>query len=366
MIVGVIGGGQLGRMLALAGIPLGLSLPLPRPGRRCARRRGRRAPRRRLRRPRPARPARRRRRRRHVRVRERAGRGRAPRRRRARPGGARGGAGPPRREAALPPARDPDCAHRRRGRVVPRAPEDPPARLRRQGPAAGRDPSGVRPRARPRGARPFDRELSLLAVRAATARRASTRSSRTCTRTASCAPRGRRRSTRRRRLPRTTPRRLLEELDYVGVLALELFETRRRAARQRARAARAQHRPLDDRGRGDEPVREPPPRGARPAARARPTCARESAMLNLIGDAAAARGASCAVPGAHLHLYGKAPRPGPQARPRDAARADAGAPAARSRISLAGQPVAAPNACDGDAVKPGTFSQPCPPVGGSE
>ena len=42
---------------------------------------------------------------------------------------------------------------------------------------------------------------------------------------------------------------------------------RRRRARERARAARAQLGPLDDRGSRDEPVREPHPRGARPAAR---------------------------------------------------------------------------------------------------
>ena len=42
---------------------------------------------------------------------------------------------------------------------------------------------------------------------------------------------------------------------------------RRRRARERARTARPQLGPLDDRGRGDEPVREPHPRGARPPAR---------------------------------------------------------------------------------------------------
>ncbi len=85
-----------------------------------------------------ARPPRRRRRGRHLRVRERAGRGGAAGRRAARCAGrARGGAGPARREAALPPARDPDRADRRRGRrAFPALPEDAPPRLRRQGPAS--------------------------------------------------------------------------------------------------------------------------------------------------------------------------------------------------------------------------------------
>ena len=58
-LVACIGGGQLGRMLGLAGFPLGLQLPLPRPVARRVRARGRRAARRRLRRPGRARPARR-------------------------------------------------------------------------------------------------------------------------------------------------------------------------------------------------------------------------------------------------------------------------------------------------------------------
>ena len=78
----------------------------------------------------------------------RAGRG-DPRSRRA-----RGVAGPARREAALPPARDPDAEARRRGRGVPGDPEDAPARLRRQGTASGRDMAGVRPRSCPGGTCP--------------------------------------------------------------------------------------------------------------------------------------------------------------------------------------------------------------------
>ena len=61
---------------------------------------------------------------------------------------------------------------------------------------------------------------------------------------------------------------LLDELGYVGVLAVELFEVGRPAARERVRAAGAQHGALDDRRRGDESVREPPARDPRPPARA--------------------------------------------------------------------------------------------------
>ena len=58
----------------------------------------------------------------------------------------------------------------------------------------------------------------------ATATRASGRSSRTSTRTGSSAPRARRRRTRRRRRREEHATRLLDELGYVGVLALELFD----------------------------------------------------------------------------------------------------------------------------------------------
>ena len=58
------------------------------------------------------------------------------------------------------------------------------------------------------------------------------------------------------------------ELGVTGILAVELFETTRRpGAGQRARDASPQHRPLDPGRRGHQPVREPPARRARPAAR---------------------------------------------------------------------------------------------------
>ena len=60
---------------------------------------------------------------------------------------------------------------------------------------------------------------------------------------------------------------IAERIDATGIMALELFVTARRTARQRARAAPAQLRALDDRGSGDLAVREPSASGARMAAR---------------------------------------------------------------------------------------------------
>ena len=65
-------------------------------------------------------------------------------------------------------------------------------------------------------------------------------------------------------------KKLLDHFDYVGVLALELFETPGRPARQRDRAACPQLGPLDDRRRRDQPVREPHPRDHRASAWDRP------------------------------------------------------------------------------------------------
>ena len=63
--------------------------------------------------------------------------------------------------------------------------------------------------------------------------------------------RARRRPRRRRRSrrPRRSRAQVAEALDHVGVLTLEFFATRRRAGVQRDGAARPQQRPLDDRGR---------------------------------------------------------------------------------------------------------------------
>ena len=61
--------------------------------------------------------------------------------------------------------------------------------------------------------------------------------------------------------------RIARELDVTGILAVELFETAGRVARQRARDAPPQHGPLDPGRRRHVAVREPPARRARPAAR---------------------------------------------------------------------------------------------------
>ena len=81
-------------------------------------------------------------------------------------------------------------------------------------------------------------------------------------------PRARRRGRRPRGRGRAASRDLvLHRLEYVGVLAIELFETADGLLAQRDRAPRAQQRALDDRGRRDQPVREPPARRHRDAAR---------------------------------------------------------------------------------------------------
>ena len=232
--------------------------------------RGGRARRRRLRRRRRPRRARRGSRRRHLRVRERARR--APR---ARVGAAAAAArararpGPAGREGALPPARDPDGAVRlaRRHRAA-RAREVAAARLRRQGTAAA---SSAEEPARRRRARRGGRRLR---PRAVGPRRAGARR-----RDALLAAR-RERAPRRHppRLARAGARapqaeaeelaaRLLDELDYVGVLALELFEVGGRllANEFAPRVHNTGHWTID--GAVDEPVREPPARDPRPAAR---------------------------------------------------------------------------------------------------
>ena len=66
---------------------------------------------------------------------------------------------------------------------------------------------------------------------------------------------GARRSSARRD---ATMRAVLREFGYVGVLAIEFFVSDGTPGRQRARAARAQLRPLDHRGRGHQPVRKSP------------------------------------------------------------------------------------------------------------
>ena len=113
-----------------------------------------------------------------------------------------------------------------------------------------------------------------------------------------------------------------DALDYRGVLCVEMFVTaRRRAARQRDRAAPAQQRPLHDRRLRHLAVRAAGARARRPAA-GRHAAARaggdgEPAGRPLVrrprrdGAARARLDARAAHPQAKLHLYGKAePRRG--------------------------------------------------------
>ena len=71
---------------------------------------------------------------------------------------------------------------------------------------------------------PFDRELSLIAVRAADGDTRFYPLVENVHEDGILRRRARRPRTRRRRRPRSTPRALLEDLGYVGVLALELFD----------------------------------------------------------------------------------------------------------------------------------------------
>jgi 5-(carboxyamino)imidazole ribonucleotide synthase len=103
-------------------------------------------------------------------------------------------------------------------------------------------------------------------------------------------------------------RRVLDALDYVGVLAIELFQVGDRllANEMAPRVHNSGHWTIEGaetsqfenhlRAVAGLPLGPTAPRGA-------------SAMLNLIG-ALPAPDAVLAIPGAHLHLYGKTPRPG--------------------------------------------------------
>ena len=174
---------------------------------------------------------------------------------------------------------------RRRGRADGRTgdPQDAAGRLRRQGP--GRAARRVRRRRSTRRGRssaaagalileamvPFDRELSVLAVRGLDG-------------TTDCCPlvenvhrdgilrdepcaRARRRRRARPNQAATIADEAARRLRLHGRARGRALRRRRDAARERDRAARAQLRALDDRGRGDEPVREPPARRPRLAAR---------------------------------------------------------------------------------------------------
>ena len=343
-------GGQLGWMLGLAGLPLGVHCRFLDPSLRTDRgdgRSGRHGSARRSRRRRAAPPTGGRR---HVRVGRRARRDRPPSRS-DRAGAARRH---PRSRSAQDRLRR-EGHLRRRSASRPRAYRavDTPRRARPRGRrdrrcrrcsrpgaaattarakrslrASGRRRIGVvtarRRAADPRGIRAVHpRAVDHRGARRATARPAAGRWSRTCTATASCASlarprrgvddalqaRGRsvhRAPARRARLRRCRVRRAVRR--------------RRQPARQRDRAAGAQQRPLDDRGRRDEPVREPPARRARAGRSARPPRAAPPRWSTASARCPTAD-AVLAVPGAHLYDYGKTAAARTQARPRHDRRA---------------------------------------------
>jgi 5-(carboxyamino)imidazole ribonucleotide synthase len=102
--------------------------------------------------------------------------------------------------------------------------------------------------------------------------------------------------------------RLLEELDYVGVLALELFETRERllANELAPRVHNTGHWTIEAAATSQF---ENHLRAILGLPLGSPALRTPAAMVNLIGTLPPAE-AVLAVPGAHLHVYGKEPRPG--------------------------------------------------------
>ncbi len=107
----------------------------------------------------------------------------------------------------------------------------------------------------------------------------------------------------RLRAPRRRSARLRRRVRARAVRA------RRTPARQRDGAARAQFRALDHRGRRDLAVRKPFARGARAAAGRAPRMLGHACMLNWIGELPAA-GPVLSEASGHWHDYGKSPRPG--------------------------------------------------------
>ena len=103
-------------------------------------------------------------------------------------------------------------------------------------------------------------------------------------------------------------RKLLEALDYVGVLALELFDdgVDLLANEIAPRVHNSGHWTIE----GAETSQfENHLRAITGAPLGSCRARGEAAMINLIGDAPDALSIQ-GVPGAHLHLYGKTPRPG--------------------------------------------------------
>ena len=333
MNLGIIGGGQLGRMLALAAHPLGIRTRVLEPSASApaahvaghvvaaVRRRGR------------ARPVRGRARRRHVRVRERSRRFRAAASPsgspvRPRPARARGLAGPRVREDRVRGLRHPDGRVRRRARRDrarrsaraarrARGREDDALGLRREG--AGDRARRVRGRQR-RGAqlgeRPlivegfvrFDRELSILAARwldgeiacwplfenqhegGILRRTVSSRAERQ----RAAAARG-----RDLRAPSARGARLRRRARARAV------RRARRAARQRDGAARPQLRPLVTIEGAETSQFENHVRAVCGLPLGPVQAVGHSVMINLIGDPPPTREPCSPYPGAHVHVYGK-------------------------------------------------------------
>ncbi len=239
--------------------------------------------------------------------------------------------GPARREDVLRRGRHPGAAVRAPSATAddvraamaelgsPVIAEDARARLRRQG--AGVVRRGHR-RGRCRGARwagptlvlegrvPFDRELSVIAVRGRDGRSSPTRWSRTTTSTGSSASRWRRRpgsTTGCRRRPRRyaadswTPRLRGRarpsscSKSATSSLANEIAPRCTTRATGRSRAPRSSQFENHLRACLGLPLGATGPVGS-------------SVMVNVLGDLPDVA-AVTAIPGAHLHLYGKAPRP---------------------------------------------------------
>jgi 5-(carboxyamino)imidazole ribonucleotide synthase len=154
---------------------------------------------------------------------------------------------------------------------------------------------------------PFDRELSLLAVRGADGETAfyplvenvhEDGILRTSRAPATGAPQAE---------AEAYGAKLLDELGYVGVLALELFDVRGRllANEFAPRVHNTGHWTIEGAATSqfENHLR------AVLGLPLGPTASRPSVLVNLIGTTPA-RAEVLAVPGAHLHLYGKEPRPG--------------------------------------------------------
>ncbi len=110
--------------------------------------------------------------------------------------------------------------------------------------------------------------------------------------------------------------RIAEGLGVTGVMAVEMFDTDGGRARQRARDAPAQQRPLDHRGLAHQPVRAAPARRARPAARRHPDdgAVRRDGQRPGRRHRATCTPATCTASrttaGVRIHMYGKEVRPG--------------------------------------------------------